>query len=84
MDKLAKSPLFTALLKVGKDALEGDLRQRLGEVKETPLGAMVQSAVARKKALEEEGREASEDDVLAWLEDCRKIVACDRTAGGDE
>ncbi|KKN11806.1 hypothetical protein LCGC14_1022900 [marine sediment metagenome] len=83
-EKLAKSPLFTALLKVGKDALEGDLRQRLGEVRETPLGAMVQSALARKQALEAEGREPTEDDVLAWLEHCRKIVGTDEIVGGDE
>lgn len=76
--KLAKSPFLTALLRVGKDALEGDLRQRLGEVRDTPLGAMIQSAIDRNKALEEEGREANEDDVVAWIEHCRQIV------GGNE
>lgn len=76
-DKLAKSPLFTALLQVGKEALEGDLRQRLGEVQQTPLGAMVESAVARKTQLEEQGREATEEDVREWLEHCRQIVRGD-------
>ncbi len=76
-DKLARSPLFTALVQVGKEALEGDLRQRLGEVQGTPLGAMVRCAIARKTALEEEGREATEEDVKAWLDDCRQIVRGD-------
>jgi len=72
--KLQKSPLFGALLKAGRAALEDDVKERLDELRDTPMGHMLQAALRRKAELEAEGRPATEADVSAWLEECKRLA----------
>lgn len=69
-----KSPLLSALLAAGREALEGDLKERLDELRTTPMGHMIDAAMKRKAQLEAEGKPATEEDVRAWIEECRRIA----------
>lgn len=74
MSKLQhKSPLLGALLQAGREALEEDVKERLDELKDTPMGHMLKAAMRRKAELEAQGKQVSEEDVKAWLDECKAI-----------
>ena len=68
------SPLVQALAQAGIELAREDLKQRVAEVEQEPLGHLIHNILARRKIIEAEGRKVTTGDVKAFLDDAPAII----------
>ena len=71
---MSQSPLVEALKQAGVELVREDLKRRCAEIEEQPLGHLVKNALARSRAIEEQGRKVTTEDVKQFLDDAPAII----------
>jgi hypothetical protein len=68
------SPLLRGLAQAGIEFAREDLKERVAEVEQEPLGHLIKNILQRRKMIEAEGRKVTTGDVKAFLDDAPAII----------